>query len=94
MGESRQALITEVPEDELADVLTDVSDTVSRDVELLTEAPHSSGYGVEVVGATPDDPAQRPRIRSAVSRVCATAPEEALTDRRPRGAPMPPRRSC
>ncbi|MGP4089598.1 HD domain-containing protein [Streptomyces sp. KR55] len=76
MGESRQALIIAVPKYELADVFEDLTDTVGRDVVLMTEALRSSGYSVEVIGATPDDPAQGPRIRSAVSRVCATAPED------------------
>lgn len=73
---NRQALIVAVPRCELADRFTDLTETVARDVELMTEALRSSGYSVERIGATPDEPALRSRIRSAISRVCATAPED------------------
>ncbi len=76
MGESRQALIVAVPRYELADRFEDLTDTVGRDVELMTEALRSSGYSVELVGAPPHEPALRSRIRSTISRVCATAPED------------------
>jgi hypothetical protein len=76
VGESRQALIIAVPKYELADEFADLTDVVGHDVELLTEALTSSGYSVELIGAIPEEPAQGPRIRSAVSRVCATAPED------------------
>ncbi|MFS8204584.1 caspase family protein [Streptomyces sp. CWNU-52B] len=76
MGESRQALIVAVPQYELADRFEDLTDVVGRDVELMTEALRSSGYSVELVGAPPHEPALRSRIRSTISRVCATAPED------------------
>ncbi|MDQ0778152.1 hypothetical protein QF026_006618 [Streptomyces aurantiacus] len=76
MGESRQALIVAVPQYELPDRFEDLTDTVGRDIELMTEALRSSGYSVELVGAPPHEPALRSRIRSTISRVCATAPED------------------
>ncbi|MFH9067030.1 caspase family protein [Streptomyces coeruleorubidus] len=76
MGEHRQALIVAVPQYELSERFHDLTETVGRDVELMTAALRSSGYSVERIGATPDEPALRSRIRSAISRVCATAPED------------------
>ncbi|MBC9713455.1 caspase family protein [Streptomyces sp. TRM66268-LWL] len=76
MGQSRQALIVAVPQYELSDRFEDLRDTVGRDVELMTEALRSSGYSVELVGVPPHEPALRSRIRSTISRVCATAPED------------------
>lgn len=76
MGESRQALIIAVPKYELADEFDDLTETVGHDVELMADALASSGYNVELIGGTPEEPAQGPRIRSAISRVCATAPED------------------
>ena len=76
MGESRQALIIAVPKYELADEFGDLTETVGHDVELMADALASSGYSVELIGDTPEEPAQGPRIRSAISRVCATAPED------------------
>lgn len=76
MGESRQALIIAVSKYELSDEFDDLTDTVGHDIELMTGALASSGYSVELIGDTPEEPAQGPRIRSAVSRVCATAPED------------------
>ncbi|GGZ34284.1 HD domain-containing protein [Streptomyces poonensis] len=76
MGESRRALIVAVPQYELSDHFEDLSDTVGHDVELMTASLRSSGYSVELIGAEPGDPAGRSRILSAVSRVCATAPED------------------
>jgi hypothetical protein len=73
--DSRQALIVAVPRCELSEHFADLTQTVVRDVELMTEALHSSGYSVESLGAAQDEPALRSRIRSAISRVCATAPE-------------------
>ncbi|MCX4909834.1 caspase family protein [Streptomyces sp. NBC_00878] len=74
MGESRQALIVAVPQYELSDRFEDLTDTVGRDVELMTAALRSSGYSVELIGVSPHEPALRSRIRSTISRVCATAP--------------------
>ncbi|MGQ4385313.1 HD domain-containing protein [Streptomyces sp. SAS_270] len=76
MGESRRALIVAVPQYELSDHFEDLTQTVGRDIELMTQALRSSGFSVELIGATPDEPALRSRIRSTISRVCATAPED------------------
>ncbi|MER5375097.1 caspase family protein [Streptomyces sp. NPDC002553] len=73
---SRQALIIAVPQCELIDRFADLTNAVRHDVELMTAALRSSGYSVEHLGVTPDEPALRSRIRSAISRVCATAPED------------------
>ncbi|MCX4761008.1 caspase family protein [Streptomyces sp. NBC_01275] len=73
---NRQALIIAVPLYELSDRFPDLTETVGRDVELMTGALHSSGYSVECIGAAPGEPALRSRIRSVISRVCATAPED------------------
>ncbi|MET7363398.1 caspase family protein [Streptomyces sp. NPDC005562] len=77
MGESKRALVVAVPRYELEEEFPDLTPAVHRDAELVQEALHSSGYSVEVLGLTPDRPAQRSRIRSAISRICCTAPEDA-----------------
>ncbi|WP_217185559.1 caspase family protein [Streptomyces sp. AC495_CC817] len=77
MGENRRALIVAVPQYELSDRFADLTDTIGRDVELMSTALRSSGYSVEVIGATASESAGRSRILSAISRVCATAPEDA-----------------
>ncbi|MEV7191933.1 caspase family protein [Streptomyces sp. NPDC093510] len=76
MGESKRALIVAVPRYELEEQFPDLVQSVHRDAELIGEALHSSGYSVEVLGLAPDKPAHRSRIRSAVSRICCTAPED------------------
>ncbi|MFF2849156.1 caspase family protein [Streptomyces sp. NPDC058001] len=76
MGASRRALLVAVPQYELSDRFPDLTRVVQRDVEVLGDALRSSGYAVEVIGTSPDAPALRSRIRSAVGRVCATAPED------------------
>ncbi|MEU4798879.1 caspase family protein [Streptomyces sp. NPDC023327] len=76
MGQSKQALVIAVPRYELEEAFPDLTSAVHRDAELLGEALHSSGYSVEVLGLAPDRPAQRSRIRSAVSRICCTAPQD------------------
>ncbi|OKJ71063.1 wHTH domain-containing protein [Streptomyces sp. CB02460] len=75
MGDSRQALIIAVPQYELSDHFPDLTQAVVKDAELLDSALRSSGYTVETLGLTPDRPALRSRIISAISRVCCTAPE-------------------
>ncbi|MFK4071407.1 caspase family protein [Streptomyces sp. NPDC029674] len=76
MGESKRALIIAVPRYELEEEFPDLTRAVHRDAELIGEALHSSGYSVEVLGLAPDKPAQRSRVRSAISRICCTAPED------------------
>ncbi|WP_369212470.1 caspase family protein, partial [Streptomyces flavofungini] len=76
MGDSKQALIVAVPRYELEEEFPDLTAAVDRDAELIGAALRSSGYSVEVLGLAPDKPAQRSRVRSAVSRICCTAPED------------------
>ncbi|APY88992.1 HD domain-containing protein [Streptomyces alfalfae] len=76
MGESKQALVIAVPRYELEEEFADLTAAVDRDAELIGAALRSSGYSVEVLGLTSDRPAQRSRIRSAISRICCTAPED------------------
>lgn len=76
MGNSRQALLIAVPQYELNDHFPDLTQAVQRDVELMDAALRSSGYSVETLGLSPDRPALRSRIISAISRVCCTAPED------------------
>ncbi|KUL60049.1 MULTISPECIES: caspase family protein [unclassified Streptomyces] len=76
MGESKQALVIAVPRYELEEEFADLTAPVDRDAELIRAALRSSGYSVEVLGLTSDRPAQRSRIRSAISRICCTAPED------------------
>ncbi|MEU6122715.1 caspase family protein [Streptomyces sp. NPDC047123] len=76
MGESKRALIVAVPRYELEEEFPDLTAAVHHDAELLGASLESSGYSVEILGLTPDRPAQRSRIRSAISRICCTAPED------------------
>ncbi|MGW1845181.1 HD domain-containing protein [Streptomyces sp. NPDC001966] len=76
MGISRQALLIAVPQYELSDHFDDLTQPVQRDIELMDAALRSSGYSVETLGLSPDRPALRSRIVSAISRVCCTAPED------------------
>ncbi|TLS41404.1 hypothetical protein FE633_36225 [Streptomyces montanus] len=76
MGENRRALIIGVPQYELADRFPDLTAVVRKDAALLGDALDSSGYNVEFIGLTPDKVASQSRIRSAISRVCCTPPED------------------
>ncbi|MFE4684466.1 caspase family protein [Streptomyces sp. NPDC056721] len=77
MGDDRRALVIAVPRYELAEEFPDLTPAVHKDAETLDTALRTSGFTVELLGLAPDQPASRSRIRSAISRICCTAPPDA-----------------
>ncbi|MFI7343661.1 caspase family protein [Streptomyces sp. NPDC050085] len=77
MGDIRRALVIAVPRYELPEEFPDLTGAVHKDAEHLGAALQTSGFTVELLGLAPDKPASRSRIRSAISRICCTAPQDA-----------------